>query len=149
MSGSANPAERAAGGGAAAEAMVIVDTSVLVDALTGPRRSATALRTAIESGERLLVPTLVLYEWWSGPRKAAELEAQEALFPSEGALAFGVEEARAAVGLYRSVSTPRDREVDLAIAAHASVRGASVWTLNAVDFEDLPGVELFGDVTEP
>ena len=48
--------------------MIVLDTSVLVDALTGPRRSAPALRRAIESGERLLLSSLVLYEWLRGPR---------------------------------------------------------------------------------
>lgn len=61
--------------------MILLDTSVLIDALTGPRRSAHALRAAIEEGERVQLPTLVLFEWLRGRRLHAELEAQEALFP--------------------------------------------------------------------
>ena len=38
--------------------MIVLDTSVLVDALTGPRRSAPAMRQAIENGDRFLVPAL-------------------------------------------------------------------------------------------
>ena len=43
--------------------MIVLDTSVLVNALSGPRRSAPALRRAIDRGERILLPSLVLYEW--------------------------------------------------------------------------------------
>ena len=45
------------------------------------------------------VPSLVLYEWLRGPRVPAELSAQEALFPSAGAVPFGPEEASLAVKL--------------------------------------------------
>lgn len=122
--------------------MIVLDTSVLIDALSGPRRSAPALRDAIERGERMLLPALVLYEWLRGPRLDEELAAQEALLPSEQALPFGPAEAAAAAGLYTAVATPRGRELDLAIAAHAVVRGAALWTLNRSDFEDLPGLAL-------
>jgi predicted nucleic acid-binding protein len=123
--------------------VIALDTSVLIDALTGPRRSMPALREAIDSGERFLLPSLVLYEWMRGPRIPEELAVQEALLPSDEALAFGPREAEAAAGLYLAVDVARGREVDIAIAAHGLVRDAAVWTLNVADFEDLPGVELF------
>jgi predicted nucleic acid-binding protein len=122
---------------------VIVDTSVLIDALSGPRRSAAAWRDAVAAGERMLLPALVLYEWLRGPRIPEELAAQDALLPSDAALPFGPAEAAAATDLYRAVDEPRGREVDIAIAAHAIVRDVPVWTLNIADFEDLPGVGLF------
>jgi len=123
--------------------VIVIDTSALVDALTGPRRSAPAMRSALEAGERLVLPSLVLYEWLRGPRLPEELDAQEALLPGDGALAFGPSEASVAADLYRAVGEARGREIDIAIAAHALVRAAAVWTLNVADFEDLPGVELF------
>lgn len=122
--------------------MIVVDTSILIDALSGPRRSANALRATIERGERLLLPALVLYEWLRGPRQAGELAAQEALLPSSEALPFGPAEAAAAANLYTTLANPRGREIDLAIAAHAIVRGGSVWTLNRGDFDDIPGLDL-------
>jgi predicted nucleic acid-binding protein len=73
--------------------VILVDTSVLVDSLTGARRSAPAVRRAIESGEQLVVATLVLYEWLRGPRIPEELTAHTALFPEDTALAFGPLEA--------------------------------------------------------
>lgn len=68
--------------------MTIIDTSVLIDSLSGPRRSANALGAAIKQGERLLIPCLVLYEWLRGPRLASEIALQEALFPSHQAIAL-------------------------------------------------------------
>src|SRR6185437_7773453 len=93
--------------------MILLDTSVLIDALTGSRRSAPALRRAIESGDRIALSALVLYEWQRGPRR------QEALWPAAAAIAFGPDEAATAAHLYRSIRAPRGREIDLAIAACA------------------------------
>jgi len=123
--------------------MIVIDTSVLVDALSGPGHSAPALRMAISEGRRFLLPTLVLFEWLRGPRRREELEAQEALLPREQAIPFGVEEAAVAARLYSEVSRPRGREVDLAIAASALTQSASLWTLNKRDFQDIPGLELY------
>ena len=87
--------------------MILLDTSVLIDSLSGPKRSAAALREAIVRGERIEVPSLVLYEWLRGPRVPEELSAQEALFPSGTTVNFGPEEASLAAELYRAVPRPR------------------------------------------
>jgi predicted nucleic acid-binding protein len=100
------------------------------------------MRELIADGQRLVLPTLVLYEWWRGPRLEAELTAQEALFPAAKALTFGGAEAHLAAGLYQQVARPRGRELDLAIAACALGAGAGLWTLNPDDFVDIPGLEL-------
>jgi len=123
--------------------LILMDTSVLVDSLSGPKRSAPKLRSAIERGERLLLPSIVLYEWLRGPRMKAELEAQEVLFPSKSAVPFGPNEAIAASRLYKSLPRPRGREVDIAIAAMAIVRDAALWTLKERNFSDIPGLRLF------
>jgi predicted nucleic acid-binding protein len=122
--------------------VIVLDTSVLIDALTGPRRSAAALRRAIERGERILLPSLVLYEWLRGPRRPEELAAQEALFPASAAIIFGPAEAARAARLYVQLPRPR-REIDLAVAACALVLGARLWTLNRRDFREVPGLELY------
>ncbi len=120
--------------------MIVIDTSALIDSLVGPKRSAPKMRSLIEDGERLALPTLVLYEWWRGPRLSEELAAQEALFPRETSLPFGVEQAEVASRLHCLVRRPRGRAVGLAIAAHAISRDAMLWTLNTDDFDDIPGL---------
>lgn len=123
--------------------MILLDTSVVIDSLTGPRRSARALRRAIAQGERVVLCTLVLYEWLRGPRRAEELAAQEARFPREAVLPFGPAEAARAAELYQTSSGARGREIDLAIAACAISWDARLWTLNIADFADLPGLGLY------
>jgi predicted nucleic acid-binding protein len=125
--------------------VIHLDTSVLVDALTGPRRSARRLRNVLERGERLSISTLVLYEWLRGPRGESELEYQETLFPADRAVSFGPREAAIAADLYRTVARARQREFDLGVAACALTSGASLWTLNPADFRDIPGLDLFED----
>ena len=122
--------------------IVHVDTSALVDALTGPRRSLDILIDLTEDGHRLQLSTLVLYEWLRGPRSRSELAVQEELFPSSAAVEFGAEEAAVASRLYKQMSRPRGREINIAIAACALANGATIWTLNGGDFQDIPGVRL-------
>jgi predicted nucleic acid-binding protein len=124
--------------------VILLDTSALIDALTGPRTSAPALREALELGERIRLPSIVLFEWLRGPRRAAELAAQEALFPSAAIIPFGLAEAAKAAELYRQVGkSARGREADLAIAACAICHEATLWTLNVKDFHDIPGLRVF------
>lgn len=123
--------------------MILIDTSALIGSLAGSRPSWRLLRGAIEDGERILIPSLVLFEWLRGPRQPAEIALQEELFPSEGALVYGVREAALSAELYKKVRRPRGREIDLAIAATAIVRDAQLWTLNAPDFADIPGLRLY------
>lgn len=123
--------------------MIHLDTSVLVDALTGGGSTAPALRQAIEGGERIAVSTIVLYEWLRGPRRKAELAAQAALFPADEAVGFDPRTATIAADLYRRVRRPRGRELDLAIASCALAHDAALWTLNGEDFADIPGLHLY------
>jgi len=121
---------------------VHLDTSALVDALTGPRRSLDGLIRLIDQGHRLTLSTVVLYEWMRGPRSRSELAVQEDLFPADAAVTFGPGEAALAARLYKQVARGRGREVDLAIAACALAGGAALWTLNSQDFRDIPDLRL-------
>jgi predicted nucleic acid-binding protein len=123
--------------------MILLDTSVLIDALSGPGRSAPALRSAIAEGHRIRLSALVLYEWLRGPRRPEELAAQEALFPAAEAVPFGPTVAARAAQMYGETSRARGREIDIALAASAIEREARIWTLNERDFEDIPDLELY------
>jgi predicted nucleic acid-binding protein len=123
--------------------VIVIDTSVLIDGLTGPQRSGPAIRSALAEGEEILLLALVLYEWLRGPRLPEELVLRESLFPAQFAIPFDVEAAIVSAHLYRIVKRARGREVDLAIAACALVRGARLWTLIHADFQDIPGIRLY------
>lgn len=123
--------------------MIALDTSVLIESIGAGGSLRREFRRAIAAGHRMVVPTLVLYEWLRGPRLAAELAAQEAVLPSADALPFGSAEASGAAELYRTLPRPRGREIDLAIAACALSWGASLWTLNPNDFKDISGLRLY------
>lgn len=121
---------------------VHLDTSALIDALTGPRRSIDALIGLAEHGHRLSLSAVVLYEWLRGPRTRAELVAQEELFPRHACVPFGPPQAEIAAKLFRSLKNVRGREIDLAVAACALADGAALWTLNRRDFADVPDLKL-------
>lgn len=122
--------------------MMVLDTSVLVEGLGAGGSKREALRGAIALRQRIVVPALVLYEWLRGPRVPQELRAQEALFPVSEALPFGPEEARVAARLHEYLGAPRGRDMDLAVAAHALVWNATLWTLRADAFRDIPDLKV-------
>ena len=122
--------------------IIHIDTSALVDALTGPRRSLDTLIGLVEAEHRINISAPVLYEWLRGPRTRADLRIQEELMPSENVAAFGAVEAQLAARLYAAVARPRGREIDLAVAACALANGAALWTLNRRDFHDLEALRL-------
>ncbi|HTM24526.1 MAG TPA: PIN domain-containing protein [Vicinamibacterales bacterium] len=122
--------------------MIHLDTSALVAALTGRRPAAATLRKWIDTGIRPGVCTIVLYEWWRGPRSRQELTDQETLLPADTAFPFGVREAEIAADISRRLERVRQREIDIAIAACAIAQDAALWTLNPRDFRDIPGLEI-------
>src|SRR5207244_9612866 len=80
--------------------MTHLDTSVLINAFSGAKSSAPALRQLLDRGERIFISTLVLFEWRRGPRIPEQIDAQEALFPSSEAIPFGSAEALLAADVY-------------------------------------------------
>lgn len=122
--------------------IVHLDTSALVDALTGRRRSLPRLRELAREGHRLKLSAPVLYEWLRGPRTLGELQDQETLLPRSAAVPFDTEAVATAADLYAELDKVRSREMDLAIAACAIAHDAALWTLNEEDFRDVPGLKL-------
>jgi predicted nucleic acid-binding protein len=122
--------------------VIFLDTSLLVDSLTGTKRSGPLLLRTISRGEGIWLPAITLYEWLRGPRTPEELATQEDLFPAASTIPFEAEDAILAARLYRTVRRPRDREADIAIAASAIHHDAELWTLNVGDFKDIPGLRL-------
>ena len=123
--------------------MIFLDTSLLVDALTGKKASSDALHARLMRGDSMALSSIVLYEWLRGPRSAQEIAVQDFLFPAPEIVPFEAQDAAVAAQLYRALRRARDREADLAIAAVALRRQAALWTLNAADFRDIPGLQLW------
>ena len=123
--------------------LIHLDTSVLVDAFTGARRSLVRLRAATAKRDVVSISSIVLYEWLRGPRTEDEKQGVEAFFGLDQVSVFGRQEAERAAALYGGVKRARQRQADLAIAACAIESGASLWTLNRSDFDDVPGLMLF------
>jgi predicted nucleic acid-binding protein len=123
--------------------VILLDTSVLIDALAGERVLAPVMRRVTALGEQLTLCAPVLYEWQRGPRTALELARQEELLPGDDAWPFGPAEARVAAALYGRIPRPRQRELDIAVAACALTHAAALWTLNIDDFVDMPGLSLY------
>jgi predicted nucleic acid-binding protein len=124
--------------------LIHLDTSVLVDAFAGERRSLAALRAATVKGDVVSFSVIVLYEWLRGPRTDSEKQAVDGFFELDDVAAFGRREAERAAGLYGRVKRARQRQADLAIAACAIEHSACLWTLNRSDFGDIPGLTLYG-----
>jgi predicted nucleic acid-binding protein len=123
--------------------LVHLDTSVLVDAFTGPRRSLTHVVSATSAGHVLTFCSLVQYEWLRGPRTQAEEDIVRRLFGDDAIVSLGSREAYTASALYQRVKRARQRQADLAIAACAVEHNARLWTLNEADFADVPGLTLY------
>ena len=122
--------------------IVHLDTSALVGAFAGSRPQFTHFVALVGAEHRLGMSAIALYEWLRGPRTPSEHEIQRAMVPDQAVCAFGRAEAAVAASLYTSVRRPRGRDLDLAIAACAIANGAALWTLNARDFADVPGLRL-------
>jgi predicted nucleic acid-binding protein len=120
-----------------------LDTSVLIEILTRTRPLLPAYEAAAAAGHRIGTSTIALYEWLRGPRVDLELDYRRRLFPDEALVAFGPMEAARAAKVYGAVRRGRGREFDIAIAACAMEHRAALWTTNANDFGDIPGLKLY------
>src|SRR5436190_24134912 len=109
--------------------MIHLDSSVLIDGLTGPRRSQPRLRQLIQEGERIVLSSSLSSNGALVRGRAKKLQIRR-LCSRLDSVPFGPAEAVAAADGYRKVKRARGREIDIAIAACAIVHAAHFWTLN-------------------
>lgn len=125
--------------------LVHLDTSFLVDALTGSKRSGPRLKSLTAEGIVVRIGAPVVYEWLRGPRTSTQLSDYSQLFPPEKIVPVDNAVAGKAAALYKTVRAPRGREMDILIAACALEQNAALATLNREDFEDIPGLVLMDE----
>src|SRR4030095_11055335 len=93
--------------------LIHLDTSLLIDAFSGGRRSLDRVRAVTANADVITFCTIVLFEWLRGPRTQDESEAVEAFFELDLLPSFGRAEAACAAGLYRQVKGARQRQGEL------------------------------------
>ncbi len=123
--------------------MLFLDSSVLIDALTGPRTGWHRLAALVDRGERIAISALVLYEWLRRERTQVELETFHTLVPEARIVPFEHIQAALSANYYRSLPRGRARSLDFGIAACAVIHDLPLWTYNRADFADIPGLRLF------
>lgn len=120
-----------------------LDTSVLIEVFATTRPLLPAYIAATDAGHRLVISSLVVYEWLRGPRIESDIELQRRMHPDDEIVLFGPSEAAIAANLYQRLKGARGRQMDIAIAACAIEHGAALWTVNPADFKDIPGLQLY------
>ena len=127
--------------------MLTLDTNILI-ALQKQETAADGFyRAAVEAGEVVTVPTVVLFEARRSllsSKYAQRLDALDRLLSFMGVLEFDTEAAARAAHIYhdlRSAGTPID-DADVLIAATALRHGATLVTRNTKHFNRIPGLLL-------
>lgn len=112
--------------------MICLDTNYLILGLVAGSAESQQLTTWVASGERLVAPTLVWFEFLRGPVTDAQVRTMRA-FVRE-LVPFDEAQAIAAADLFNAAARKRSTRVDAMIAATAIVADAALATNNTVDF---------------
>lgn len=88
------------------------------------------------------ISSVAWYEFSRGPRTPPQLAVARSFFAPGGVLAFSEELAERAADLFRRLGSPRRRAGDIAIAAVALSRGATLLTNNSRDYADIEGLTV-------
>lgn len=121
---------------------IVVDTSVLIDHLRGVQDARTALRGAVDAGERLTASVLTKVEILAGMRES-EQAATGRLLATLDWIAVDEELAESAGLLANRYlrSHPGVDPVDYVIAATVTQLAAKLWTRNVKHFPMFPNLE--------
>lgn len=120
-----------------------LDTDFLIRALTWRGRAEFRRLEALAGSDATLeMSSLAWYEFARGPRQPGELALARTLLGPGSILDFTELSAERAGDLFRGRRAKRRRAGDLAIAAVALMRGATLLTGNPRDYEDIDGLVL-------
>ena len=120
-----------------------LDTDFLVRAVTSPRHvEAERLDVLEEGGATFEMSAVAWYEFARGPRTPEQLAAAQAFLGRGAILGFTELAADRAADIFRRRKAKKRRAGDVAIAAVALLRGATLLTGNPGDFEDIDGLDV-------
>lgn len=122
---------------------IILDTSVIIEHSRTQAGILIDLQKKQSEGNCvLLVPTVVIFEYWSGRSMSNQkvADAAEYIFSTFKTVKLNEKIAKRAGAMLRSGSI---HKIDTIIAATALEERAYLATLNTKHFEDIPGLKLF------
>ncbi|MBI4078889.1 MAG: type II toxin-antitoxin system VapC family toxin [Candidatus Levybacteria bacterium] len=124
---------------------IVVDSSIIIDYLRGGKKWDDFISSAeTEQDSQLLLPTIVIFELYSGTSTKSIRRLREMLYFISQFERIDLSEriARLAGKLSRDVKQ-RMQAPDYIIAASALAIGGTVVTLNRKHFELIPGISLY------
>ena len=122
---------------------VVVDTSILIDYIRGGDKWITFIQE-LEEGSELYLPTIVIFELFSGKSTKVPAHTTEILYFLRQFHRIELDEtiAKRAGELYRDINQ-NFQVPDYIIAASALSIGGSVLTLNHKHFQQIPALDLY------
>ncbi len=126
-----------------AKRMICLDTNYLIRGIVQGTRESVSLIEWVRSGEQLIVPMPVWFEFLCGPVTENQVMTLRS-FLSE-ILPFGESEACESARLFNAIQRKRQHRIDSMIAGTAIIANAKLATNNRADFEPFVryGLKIF------
>lgn len=121
--------------------VILLDTSVLIEALRNKNKQATMLYTLASRGDVLAVSSITVYEFRNGMTSVNQALCEQVL-NSMKAVPFDDTAARIASSIYRTLKSQHNLIdiADILIAATAMAHNAPIATLNTRHFQRIAGL---------
>lgn len=117
-----------------------LDTDYLIRALTRSGSERERLGALVASDAETEMGALAWYEFERGPRTPQQLAVGRRFVRAQGVLEFDEDRAGLAAELFRHLAGRKRHGIDIAIAAAAIERQATLLTCNAPDYADIEGL---------
>jgi predicted nucleic acid-binding protein len=117
-----------------------LDTDYLIRALSRSGAERERLGALVASDAEIEMSALAWYEFERGPRTPQQLAVGRRFVRAQGVLPFDEERAGLAADLFRRIAGRKRHGVDVAIAAAALERQATLLTCNVADYADIDGL---------
>jgi predicted nucleic acid-binding protein len=119
-----------------------LDTDFLIYALIMRGKERKHFLELVKSEADIEISAIAWYEFCRGPRTPEQVAVTRDIFGAEGIVAFTDSLAEQAADRFRRLGSPRRRAADVAIAATALARNATLVTRNERDFAGIEGLDL-------